>query len=328
MVGIIIASHGEFAKGLLQSSQMIFGEQENLVAVTFMPDEGPDDLRKHLLDAVESFGQGAQVLFLVDLWGGSPFNQANLIHEESPENTAIVSGMNLPLLLEALGARMGMETASDVAKHIMNPESAGIRVKPENLTAEVSQSGEETKVESSGQGAANLAPGTVLGDGKIEYVLARIDTRLLHGQVATGWTKSVNPTRIIVVSDKVAHDDMRKTLIQQAAPPGVRVNVIPIDKLVEIDQDPRFGATKALLLFETPQEVLEAIEKGVEIKEVNLGSMAHSKGKVMINNAVSVDQDDVNTLRKLQELGVKFDVRKVPADAPENLDHLLEKVKF
>ena len=48
MVGIILASHGQFAAGIKQSGQMIFGEQEKVEAVTFMPDEGPDDLHKHL----------------------------------------------------------------------------------------------------------------------------------------------------------------------------------------------------------------------------------------------------------------------------------------
>ena len=54
------------------------------------------------------------------------------------------------------------------------------------------------------QPKGSLPPGTVLGDGKIKIVLARVDSRLLHGQVATAWTKSVNPSRIIVVSDAVA----------------------------------------------------------------------------------------------------------------------------
>ena len=46
MVGIILASHGEFAEGILQSGAMIFGEQENVKAVTLMPSEGPDDVQK------------------------------------------------------------------------------------------------------------------------------------------------------------------------------------------------------------------------------------------------------------------------------------------
>jgi PTS system mannose-specific IIB component len=49
--------------------------------------------------------------------------------------------------------------------------------------------------------------------------LARID-RLIHGQVATRWTKETNVTRIIVVSDEVAADNVRKTLLTQVAPPG------------------------------------------------------------------------------------------------------------
>ena len=45
MVGIILASHGEFAKGILQSGTMIIGEQEQVEAVTLMPNEGPNDIR-------------------------------------------------------------------------------------------------------------------------------------------------------------------------------------------------------------------------------------------------------------------------------------------
>lgn len=72
------------------------------------------------------------------------------------------------------------------------------------------------------QPKGSLPPGTVVGDGKIKFVLARIDSRLLHGQVATAWTKATQPNRIIVVSDAVAKDDLRKKLIEQAAPPGVK----------------------------------------------------------------------------------------------------------
>lgn len=48
--------------------------------------------------------------------------------------------------------------------------------------------------------------------------LARIDDRLIHGQVATRWTKETNVQRIIVVSDEVAADTVRKTLLTQVAP--------------------------------------------------------------------------------------------------------------
>jgi len=301
MVGIIIASHGEFAAGIKQSGTMIFGEQEKVESVVFMPSEGPEDLQRKLQEAIAKV-ESEEILFLVDLWGGSPFNQANKLFEEAPEKRAIVAGLNLPMLIEAYASRFTMTTAHEIAKAITATAIDGVKVRPEELQPEAA----------------------ALGDGKIKFVLARIDTRLLHGQVATNWTKATQPNRIIVVSDTVSKDELRKKLIEQAAPPGVRAHVIPLNKLVEVYNDPRFGDTKALLLFETPQDALAVIEKGVEIPELNVGSMAHSVGKIQINNVLSVDQDDVETYKKLRDLGVKFDVRKVSNDSPSDLFKLIE----
>ena len=317
MVGIIIASHGEFAAGIKQSGSMIFGEQEKVESVVFMPSEGPDDLQRKLQEAIAKV-DSEEVLFLVDLWGGSPFNQANKLFEEAPEHRAIVAGLNLPMLIEAYASRFSMNTAHEIAQAIAPTAIDGVKVRPEEL-----QKKEEVAEEQTVAPKGAIPEGTVLGDGKIKFVLARIDTRLLHGQVATNWTKATNPNRIIVVSDSVSKDDLRKKLIEQAAPPGVRAHVIPLDKLVQVYNDPRFGDTKALLLFENPQDALAVIEKGVEIPELNIGSMAHSVGKVQINNVLSVDQADVDTYKKLRDLGVKFDVRKVSGDSPSDLFKLI-----
>ena len=318
MVGIIIASHGEFAAGIKQSGSMIFGEQEKVESVVFMPSEGPEDLQRKLQEAIAKV-DSEEILFLVDLWGGSPFNQANKLFEEAPEKRAIVAGLNLPMLIEAYASRFTMTTAHEIAKAITPTAMDGVKVRPEELQpkAEVAESTTATP-----QG--EIPEGTVLGNGKIDFVLARIDTRLLHGQVATNWTKATHPNRIIVVSDSVSKDELRKKLIEQAAPPGVRAHVIPLDKLVQVYNDPRFGDTKALLLFETPQDALAVIEKGVEIPELNIGSMAHSVGKVQINNVLSLDQEDVEVYKKLRDLGVKFDVRKVSNDSPSDLFKLIE----
>ena len=318
MVGIIIASHGEFAAGIKQSGSMIFGEQEKVESVVFMPSEGPEDLQRKLQEAIAKV-DSEEILFLVDLWGGSPFNQANKLFEEAPEKRAIVAGLNLPMLIEAYASRFTMTTAHEIAKAITPTAIDGVKVRPEELQPKVAVA---ESTQTAHQGA--IPEGTVLGNGKIEFVLARIDTRLLHGQVATNWTKATHPNRIIVVSDSVSKDELRKKLIEQAAPPGVRAHVIPLDKLVQVYNDPRFGDTKALLLFETPQDALAVIEKGVEIPELNIGSMAHSVGKVQVNNVLSLDQEDVEVYKKLRDLGVKFDVRKVSNDSPSDLFKLIE----
>ncbi|MGV3010243.1 PTS sugar transporter subunit IIB [Streptococcus thoraltensis] len=324
-IGIIIASHGKFAEGIHQSGSMIFGDQEKVQVVTFMPSEGPDDLYAHFNNAIAQFDADDEILVLADLWSGSPFNQASRIMGENPDRKfAIITGLNLPMLIQAYTERMMDANAGvdQVAANIIKEAKDGIKALPEELNP-VEEASPTEKVVTALQGA--IPPGTVIGDGQLKINLARVDTRLLHGQVATNWTPASKANRIIVASDTVAKDDLRKQLIKQAAPGGVKANVVPIDKLIEAAKDPRFGNTHALILFETPQEALRAIEGGVPIKELNVGSMAHSTGKTMVNNVLSMDKDDVETFEKLRDLGVEFDVRKVPSDSRKNLFDLIKK---
>ncbi|WP_203261354.1 PTS sugar transporter subunit IIB [Streptococcus uberis] len=323
-IGIIIASHGKFAEGIHQSGSMIFGEQEKVQVVTFMPNEGPDDLYGHFNNAIAQFDADDEILVLADLWSGSPFNQASRVMGENPDRKmAIITGLNLPMLIQAYTERLMDANAGveKVAANIIKESKDGVKALPEELNpVEVAPVAAATPV---AQGA--IPKGTVIGDGKLKINLARIDTRLLHGQVATAWTPASKANRIIVASDSVANDELRKQLIKQAAPGGVKANVVPIEKLIEVSKDPRFGNTHALILFETVQDALRAIEGGVEIGELNVGSMAHSTGKTMVNNVLSMDKDDVAAFEKLQSLGVKFDVRKVPNDSKKDLFELIKK---
>lgn len=95
MVGIILATHGGFADGIMQSGSMIFGDQPDVAAVTLQPSEGPNDIRKKMEDAIASFESQDEVLFLVDLWGGTPFNQANGLVSEHEDKWAIVARLKL-----------------------------------------------------------------------------------------------------------------------------------------------------------------------------------------------------------------------------------------
>ncbi|WP_297950622.1 PTS sugar transporter subunit IIB [uncultured Lactobacillus sp.] len=330
MVGIVLASHGGFADGIAQSAQMLFGEQDNFAHVILKPNEGPDDIRGKMEKAIASFDNQDEVLFLVDLWGGTPFNQANGLAEKH-DKWAIVAGMNLPIVVQALTERMmdANATAKHIATAVVQPGRDGIKTKPADLMPKTAAAAPAAaKDDSAAKGGSKSIPeGTVIGDGHIKYVLARIDSRLLHGQVATGWIPAMKPDRVIVVSDSVAKDNLRKSMIREAAPAGVKAHTVPLKKMEEIAKDPRFGNTHALLLFENPEDVLRAIKGGIDIKEINVGSMSYKDGDVNANNVLSMNQKDVDTFRELEKMGVKFDVRKVPADAPGNMDAILKKAQ-
>ncbi len=323
MVGIVLASHGKFATGIQQSGSMVFGDQENVAAVTLMPSEGPDDFRKKLEEAVSGFDKDAQeeVLFLVDLWGGTPFNQCSAF-ADGHDQWAIVTGLNLPMLIEAYTGRFSLGTAHEIATKVFVEGRRGVRVKPESLQPKPKGG---AAAAASSAGSAALPEGTVVGDGQMKLVHTRIDSRLLHGQVATNWARSVGCNRIIVGSDAVAHDDLRKSLIVEAAPPGVKANVTTIAQFVKCYNDPRFGDVKALVLFENPEDTLAVEEAGVPIKHINVGSLAHSAGKTMISQAIAVSEQDVQAFVALRDNGTTFDTKKVPSDGGEDLFALIQK---
>lgn len=105
MFGIIVGTHGIFATELLKSCEMICGEQKNVSAVTLIPGEGPDDVVAKYEKAIAELDCEGGVLFLNDLFGGSPYNAACRLVIAN-ENYGIVTGVNLPMLIEMCSAQM------------------------------------------------------------------------------------------------------------------------------------------------------------------------------------------------------------------------------
>lgn len=147
---------------------------------------------------------------------------------------------------------------------------------------------------------------------KIELV--RIDDRFIHGQVLTKWVKLRPINRIIIVSDAVAQDEMRKTLVLSVAPPNVKASAVTVDKMVRAFQSPRYTNDSVMLLFERPEDIVELVEKGVPLKEINVGGMRFEKNCQQITKAVSVSPTNVEAFKKLHELGVHLELRQLPGD--------------
>lgn len=104
MIAIILGTHGKFSEEILKSTEMILEKQENVATITYLPGEGPDDLIKKYEDVMKSLQCEMGVLFMVDLFGGSPFNAASRIATKE-ENMDIVTGINMPMLLQVFSAR-------------------------------------------------------------------------------------------------------------------------------------------------------------------------------------------------------------------------------
>lgn len=157
----------------------------------------------------------------------------------------------------------------------------------------------------------------------MKIVLARIDDRFIHGQVLTRWIKIHAADRIIVVSDEVAQDEMRKTLILSVAPSNVKASAVSISKMAKAFHSPRYEDTTAMLLFENPGDIVSLIEAGVPIETVNVGGMRFENNRRQITKSVSVTEKDIKAFEQLQELGVKLELRQLPSDSSEDFMQML-----
>lgn len=160
----------------------------------------------------------------------------------------------------------------------------------------------------------------------MKIVLARIDDRLIHGQVAAIWSKQTGCNRIMVCNDEVANDEIRKTLLTQVAPPGIKVHVVGVDKAVRVYNDSKYVDDKILFLFTNPTDVLRMVNQDIDIKSVNIGGMSFKYGKKQITNAVSVDEQDIEAFKKLHDKGIELEIRKVASDSKQDIMTLLEKL--
>ncbi|MDO5064318.1 MAG: PTS sugar transporter subunit IIA [Actinomyces bowdenii] len=132
MVSLIIAAHGHLAEGLVASSAMIVGPSDDIAAVTFDPSEGPDDLLAKYEAAVEA-SPSQEHLFLVDLFGGSPYNAAARF-SAARQDCDVVTGVNLPMVIEALSGRLTGASLHELVEAARKAGADGVKVLSEVFT--------------------------------------------------------------------------------------------------------------------------------------------------------------------------------------------------
>lgn len=321
MVNLIIATHGKFSAELVNSAQMVYGEVENLHVVTFVPGEGQDTLVEKYETIIAQLPQDSSVLFLVDLFGGSPYNAAARVVAKRPQDD-IVTGVNLPMLLEVMDASADENDAQALAALAREVGQLSVKTFHNKEVEEKAESTESTEVVE--DVAENYDP-----NGRMTISLMRIDDRLIHGQVATSWAKAVKCEAIFAVSDEVAQDELRKNLLLQIAPEHLKAYVIPVEKAIKVYHNPKYASRHVLWLVTKPEDIVRLIEGGVKIDKVNVGGMTYKDGNKQLSDAITVGKADVAAFRKLLDLGVELSMQKVASNPRVELTAAkLDEIKF
>ena len=107
MASIVVATHGTFAKGIMDSLRLICGEQKNFTYFCAYVDSdidgGEAGISDDLITLLDSFEEDEEVVVLVDLLGGSVCNEFIKLIQRRPFH--LVAGVNLGLLMQFVFAK-------------------------------------------------------------------------------------------------------------------------------------------------------------------------------------------------------------------------------
>jgi mannose/fructose/sorbose-specific phosphotransferase system IIB component len=146
----------------------------------------------------------------------------------------------------------------------------------------------------------------------MNIVLLRIDDRLIHGQVAVGWSRTLSAERIVVVNDAVAKDSTQKFLLQMAAPSGISVPFSTVEDAVQAIQEDRFGNQRLIVLARSPIDIYALIQGGLQVEKVNIGNVRYAEGKKKLTKEVSASEEELEAMCKMKEMGIRLEAQWLP----------------
>lgn len=153
--------------------------------------------------------------------------------------------------------------------------------------------------------------------------VARIDDRLIHGQVITTWVKNYDIEQVLVINDKVAMDPVQQSVLTMSAPAGLKVLVFGVQKFIEIIKKTPIKK-RTMLLFTNSIDVDACVDGGLVIEKLNVGGMRMQEGRRSLSRAVSVTPAEEQAFKNLINKNIPVEVQMVPKDQIVQLKTLLD----
>ena len=154
-------------------------------------------------------------------------------------------------------------------------------------------------------------------------LLARIDDRLIHGQVVEGWVNFLQATCILVADDRVAANGVQRSIMEISVPEGLKVIIGTVADICGQLLSPSLDRERIILLFSNPADVLRCLDLGLACQALNLGGLRYLPGKRKIMDVLALDDADLAALREILRRGVRVDVQTVPTERPQPLERIL-----
>lgn len=155
--------------------------------------------------------------------------------------------------------------------------------------------------------------------------LARVDFRLVHGQVMTKWLKISLAKKIVIIDNVLANEKYMADIYKMSAPSDVSIDIFSVDEAVENLVKDEFKNNKVFLLFKDIVTAKNLFEKGILFDNLQVGGVPKTNEKKMIFKAVSLDKEDIDNLTFLNNKGVEVTLQIIPEESKLTLEEAIKK---
>ena len=159
---------------------------------------------------------------------------------------------------------------------------------------------------------------------------ARIDDRLIHGQIVTAWIQETKARAILVADDKAAADSFQLNLLKLAVPQGIQLIVKSLsDSAALIARDP--STVGVLLIVRSAKDAKALLDLGVKVEKWTLGNITGRRSeqeRKPILKYVFATQSDADALMAIHQAGVKVTAQSVPNESSYDIIKLLTDAGF
>ncbi|MGG5342276.1 PTS system mannose/fructose/N-acetylgalactosamine-transporter subunit IIB [Enterococcus sp. AZ192] len=150
-------------------------------------------------------------------------------------------------------------------------------------------------------------------------VHARVDERLIHGQVATVWTNTVGAQRIMVVNDLAVKDQLQIGALKMAKPAGVKLSILSKRKAIEKILAGNYEDEKVFLITKDIADMAALIDGGVLLNTFNIGNISQKEGSKAIKKSVALTEEEIQTIHRLISQGVTITAQMIPSEPDESV---------
>jgi PTS system mannose-specific IIA component len=119
MIGLVIVTHGRLAEEFVSAMEHVVGPQTAVKAICIGPEDDMERRRSDILKACAAVDDGAGVILLTDMFGGTPSNLAISVMEQT--KAEVIAGLNLPMLIKLSSVR----TRDDLDACVAHAQEAG-----------------------------------------------------------------------------------------------------------------------------------------------------------------------------------------------------------